>query len=130
VPLNTPHTFEQTKAFARTFASILAREREDVVDRQTRSIRRGKVLLDWLQNDAFRSTVAAYSVRATPTPTVSMPVAWDDVERAAAGELAPLMPGPAEAIERIERDGDRFAEVLTLRQRLPGADTGVPIAGP
>ena len=121
VPLNTPHTFEQTKAFARTLAGLLARESPGVVDRQTRSIRRGKVLLDWLQNDAFRSTIAAYSLRATPEPAVSMPVTWADVEGAAAGETGPLLPGPDEALERIERDGDRFADVLTVRQRLPGS---------
>ncbi len=127
VPLNTPHTFEETKAFARTFASFLVRARDDVVDRQSRSIRHGKILLDWLQNDAFRSTVAPYSLRATPVPTVSMPVAWEDVERAAAGEVAQLLPGPDEALARIERDGDRFADVLTLEQRLPGARSGAPI---
>jgi bifunctional non-homologous end joining protein LigD len=124
VPLNEPHTFDETKAFARTFAAILARERDDVVDRQARSIRRGKVLLDWLQNDAFRSTVAPYSLRATPTPTVSMPVPWDDVERAAGGDVSRLLPGPEEALGRLDREGDAFAEVLTLRQRLPGADAG------
>lgn len=121
VPLNEPHTFEQTKAFARTLAGLLAAERDDVVTRQTRAIRRGKVLLDWLQNDAFRSTVAPYSLRATPVPIVSMPVGWDDVERGSRGETDPLVPGPDEALAGLERDGDRFADVLTVRQRLPGS---------
>jgi bifunctional non-homologous end joining protein LigD len=121
VPLNEPHTFDQTKAFARALAAFLAAERPEVVDRQARSIRAGKVLLDWLQNDPFRSTVAPYSLRAMPAPTVSMPVTWEDVERGAAGETAPLLPGPVEAVERVERDGDAFAPVLTLRQRLPGS---------
>jgi bifunctional non-homologous end joining protein LigD len=124
VPLNEPHTFDETKAFARTFASILARERDDVVDRQSRSIRHGKVLLDWLQNDAFRSTVAPYSLRATPEPNVSMPVTWEDVEHAAAGDASRLLPGPEETLERVERGGDPFAAVLTLHQRLPGSDPG------
>jgi bifunctional non-homologous end joining protein LigD len=121
VPLNEPHTFDEAKAFARALAGLLADERDDVVDRQARALRRGKVLLDWLQNDAFRSTVAPYSLRATAVPTVSMPVTWDAVERAADGDAATLLPGPAEALARLEREGDRFAEVLTLRQRLPGA---------
>jgi bifunctional non-homologous end joining protein LigD len=130
VPLNEPHTFDETKAFARTFAAILAHERDDVVDRQARSIRRGKVLLDWLQNDAFRSTVAPYSLRATPEPTVSMPVTWDDVDRAANGDAGALLPGPEDALDRIDRVGDAFADVLTLRQRLPGAGGGGARAGP
>jgi bifunctional non-homologous end joining protein LigD len=121
VPLNEPHTFEQTKAFARALAGILARERDDVVVRQSRSLRAGKVLVDWLQNDPFRSTVAPYSLRATREPKVSMPVTWDDVEAGVDGETAPLLPGPDDALERLERDGDRFEQVLTLRQRLPGS---------
>ena len=130
VPLNEPHTFDETKAFARTFAGILARERDDVVDRQSRSIRRGKVLLDWLQNDAFRSTVAPYSLRATPRPTVSMPVGWDDVERAAGGDTSRLLPGPEDAVDRLDGEGDAFAEVVTLRQRLPGSGAGEGRARP
>ena len=122
VPLNEPHTFDETKAFARAVAAMMVDALPNVVDRQARSLRAGKVLVDWLQNDAFRSTVAAYSLRATPRPTVSMPVAWDDVERAAAGrDLDRLAPSPRDALERIDRDGDVFAPVLELRQRLPGA---------
>lgn len=122
VPLNEPHTFAETKAFARTFAAILADERQDVVDRQARSLRSGRVLVDWLQNDAFRSTVAPYSLRATHHPLVSMPVGWDDVERGAHGDLEPLLPGPAQALRRLDRDGDAFEPVLGVRQRLPGSD--------
>jgi bifunctional non-homologous end joining protein LigD len=121
VPLNEPHSFDETKAFARTLAGFLAAEREDVVDRQARSLRRGKVLLDWLQNDPFRSTAAPYSLRATTQPTVSMPVTWDDIERGSSGETNALLPGPGQALTRIEHDGDLFEEVLTRRQRLPGS---------
>lgn len=121
VPLNEPHTFEETKAFARAAAHILADERDDVVDRQSRAIRGGKVLVDWLQNDPFRSTVAPYSLRATPHPTVSMPVGWEDVERAAEGDVGPLLPDPTQAVERLDHAGDLFADVLTMRQRLPGS---------
>ncbi len=122
VPLNEPHTFAETKAFARATARFLADERRDVVDRQSRSIRTGKVLIDWLQNDPFRSTVAPYSLRATPRPTVSMPVTWEDVNRAALESLvSPLLPSPTEAMERLDRTGDIFADLLTVHQRLPGS---------
>jgi len=121
VPLNEPHTFDETKAFARAAAHILADERDDVVDRQSRAIRAGKVLVDWLQNDPFRSTVAPYSLRATPRPTVSMPVAWEDVERASEGDVEALLPDPAQALERLDQAGDVFADALTMRQRLPGS---------
>jgi bifunctional non-homologous end joining protein LigD len=124
VPLNEPHTFDETKAFARTVARLLADELPNVVDRQARALRPAKVLVDWLQNDPFRSTVAPYSLRATHRPTVSMPVGWDDVERASDGDPARLLPAPEDALARLDRGGDAFAGVLEVRQRLPGSAPG------
>jgi bifunctional non-homologous end joining protein LigD len=123
VPLNTPVTFEETKAYARTVAGFLAREHPDlVVDRQAQNLRHGKVLVDWLQNDRFRSTVAPYSLRATRRPQVSMPVDWQEIADVADGSADPssLVFGVDRARERLERDGDLFAPVLTFDQRLVG----------
>jgi bifunctional non-homologous end joining protein LigD len=120
VPLNTPTGFDETKAYARTMAAFLADElRNLVVDRQTRSIRQGKVLVDWLQNDRFRSTVAPYSLRATPVPRVSAPVAWDEIEAVADGEPeSALSFGVDDVLARIALDGDPFSGALTMRQTL------------
>jgi bifunctional non-homologous end joining protein LigD len=120
VPVNGASTFDQTKTFARSVARALASEMgELVVDRQARSIRAGKVLVDWLQNDRFRSTVAPYSLRAIDPPGVSTPVSWDEVVAAATGDASPLSFSVEEVLGRIERADDPFAPVLTLRQRLP-----------
>ena len=122
VPLNTPHTYAETKAFARVLAGRLADEdRDGVTDQQKRSLRAGKVLVDWLQNEPRRSTVAPYSLRATGWPTVSTPVRWDEV----AGALATRKPEtltfePDDALARLDRFGDVFAPVLTLAQTLRG----------
>jgi bifunctional non-homologous end joining protein LigD len=120
VPLNMPAGFDETKAYARTMAAFLVDELHDlVVDRQTRSIRQGKVLVDWLQNDRFRSTVAPYSLRATPVPRVSAPVTWDEIEAVADG--APegaLSFGVDDVLARIALDGDPFSGALTMRQTL------------
>jgi len=120
VPLNTPVTFEETKAYARTVATYLTDEMpDDVVDRQARRLRPGKVLVDWMQNDRFRSTVAAYSLRATSVPRVSTPVTWEEV--AAVGEGADeraLEFGLEDVLRRLERDGDLFGPVTTLAQQL------------
>jgi bifunctional non-homologous end joining protein LigD len=123
VPLNGGATFEESKAYARTVAGVLARELPGrVVDRQARSLRRGKVLVDWLQNDRFRSNVAPYSLRATPQPQVSTPVERDEVRAVAEGEApeASLTFGVDEVLARLEVGGDRFEPVLTTRQRLSG----------
>ena len=121
VPLNTPHTYAETKAFARALAGRLADEDPDgVTDQQKRSLRPGKVLVDWLQNEPRRSTVAPYSLRATGWPTVSTPVRWDEVEQALAARAPELLTfEPEDALERLERHGDLFAPVLTLAQELP-----------
>jgi bifunctional non-homologous end joining protein LigD len=115
VPLNTPHTFEQTKPFARQIAERLVEERPGrVTAKAAKEDRRGKVLVDWVQNDATRSTVSVYSLRAAPVPTVSTPLRWDEVDR-----REPLAFGPAEVLERVERLGELFTPVLELEQCLP-----------
>lgn len=118
VPLNTPATYAETREFARTLADSLDDER--VVTIQKRSARAGKVLVDWMQNDAMRSTVAPYSLRAVPWPTVSTPVSWAEVAHAREERVAELLTFTAErALDRLEELGDVFAPVLALEQRLP-----------
>jgi bifunctional non-homologous end joining protein LigD len=123
VPLNTGVSYADTKALARTLAERLARVLpERVVATQKRSLRAGRVLVDWLQNEPMRSTVAPYSLRALPFPTVSMPVTWDEVDRAAAAGRPELLTFlPADALSRLDRLGDLFRPVLELEQRLPTA---------
>ena len=120
VPLNCDATYEQTKPFAKAVAMALERsEPELVVSRMAKSLRVGKVLVDWSQNDRAKTTVAVYSLRARDRPTISTPVTWDEVEAGAAGRDE-LRFEAEEVLERIERDGDLFAPVLELRQELPG----------
>jgi bifunctional non-homologous end joining protein LigD len=100
-----------TKRLARSLAERLAAlEPERVVAEMKRSARAGKVFVDWLQNDPTRQTVAPYSLRGLPFPTVATPVAWDEVERAAAERRPELLVFTAGGVlERIEREGDLFA---------------------
>src|SRR4051795_8762645 len=118
VPLNTPVTFAATKAFARAVAeTIAARMPERAVARTDKRLRGGRVLVDWSQNDRHKSTVAPYSLRAKlPRPTVSAPLAWDELP---AADADALLPGPAEVLDRLADRGDLFAPVLCMRQTLP-----------
>jgi bifunctional non-homologous end joining protein LigD len=118
VPLNHPGaTYDGTKSLARTIAQLLAKEAPElVVDTQRKSARKGRVLIDWSQNDEHKTTVCVYSPRATPRPQVSTPLSWDEV---GAGDAEALVFSPAQVLERIERDGDLFAPVVTLVQALP-----------
>ena len=114
VPLGTPHDADDVKRFARAVAEALAQAHPDsVIAEIDKSLRAGKVFIDWLQNDATRQTVAPYSLRGLTWPTVAAPVTWDEVER---GTLTFL---GEDVLERVKRDGDLFEPVLTLRQELP-----------
>jgi bifunctional non-homologous end joining protein LigD len=106
-------SFDDAKTLARTLAETLAAEEpERVVATSARAERRGKVLVDWLQNDATRSTVAPYSLRGRPpAPIVSTPVAWDEVERGA-DDPAALRFGPDDVLARLDKHGDLFAPLL------------------
>lgn len=121
VPLNTPVTFEQTKRFAHALAKALEREHPDmVVSRMQKSLRKGKVLIDWSQNDDHKTTVCVYSLRAKERPTVSTPVTWDEVEECLAAENAERLVFETEdVLQRVEEDGDLFEPVLKLKQKLP-----------
>ena len=114
VPLNTPATYDGTKTFARGLAQVLERRHPElVVSDMKKTLRHGKVLVDWSQNDEHKTTVNVYSLRARERPTVSTPITWDEVE---AGDLSFEQ---HEVLERVARDGDLFAPVLTLTQELP-----------
>ena len=121
VPTGATASYGVTKTFARAIATLIVRDDpQHVVDRMDRALRRGKVFIDWSQNDPGKSTVAPYSLRASELPTVSTPVAWDEVEAAAAnGDWRGLVFGPGEALDRVADLGDLFAPALTLEQSLP-----------
>jgi bifunctional non-homologous end joining protein LigD len=123
VPLNVPASYDETKAFAHAVARLLQRAHPDlVVERMNKDLRRGKVFVDWSQNDAHKTTVCVYSLRARARPTVSTPVAWGEVERAfKARDTGRLVLEAKEVLRRVDRKGDLFAPVLMLRQRLPSA---------
>ncbi|MGY6501530.1 MAG: non-homologous end-joining DNA ligase [Acidimicrobiales bacterium] len=117
-------TFERTRAFALTLGLRLEEEEpRHVVTRMAKSLRSGKVLIDWSQNHQHKTTVAVYALRARPQPTVSTPVTWDEVADAADGH--PLSFTASEVLARVESHGDLFAPVLDRRQELPDVDVAV-----
>ena len=85
-----------------------------IVSQQKKELRKGKVLIDWSQNDEHKTTVGVYSLRARERPTVSTPLAWEELDDPEA-----LVFEAADVLERVERDGDLFAPVAELRQELP-----------
>jgi bifunctional non-homologous end joining protein LigD len=121
VPLNSPHTYRQTRALARRLARRLVTEVPELAtDRRDRALRMGKVLLDWSQNNPAKSMVSVYSLRATEVPSVSTPLSWSEVGRALeTGDPDRLRFGPAQVLKRLDRLGDLFGPVVQTKQQIP-----------
>jgi bifunctional non-homologous end joining protein LigD len=121
VPLNTPVTYDQTKPFALGIAQLLERRMPKlVVSNMKTSLRKGKVFVDWSQNDEHKTTVCVYSLRARPQPTVSTPLRWEEVEAVVESrDPDDLVFSSDEVLERVAEHGDLFSPVLELEQALP-----------
>lgn len=119
VPLNTACDYEQSRAFSLAVAQLLEKwHPELVVTTQERVKRQEKVLIDWMQNASFKTTIGVYSLRARERPTVSTPVTWDEVE--AAHTAADLRFEVSDVLVRVEAHGDLWADMLAKQQALPG----------
>lgn len=125
IPLNTPVTFDQTKAFAHAIARLLEeRHPDEVVSDMKKALRVNKVLVDWSQNDDHKTTVNVYSLRAKDQPTVSTPVTWEEVEHCLSKKDPSLLVFTAEQVlKRVEKYGDLFEPVLKLKQKLPALNS-------
>ena len=122
VPLNTPGlTFERTKQFAHAIALMFEREHpKESLSVMRKDLRKGKVFIDWSQNDEHKTTACAYTLRARPQPTVSAPVTWAELE-AALHKRDPdrIAFRTDDVLKRLDKHGDLFAPVLKLKQKLP-----------
>jgi bifunctional non-homologous end joining protein LigD len=127
IPLHTDSSAETTKAFALTIGRVLAsRDPKRIVTDMRKELRRGRVFVDWSQNDEHKTTVAAYSLRIQPRPTVSTPVSWEEVEDALErADPDALTFETAAVLERVAELGDLYAANVELEQELP---TRVPDA--
>jgi bifunctional non-homologous end joining protein LigD len=116
-PIAGEQPAEEVSGYARRVAQELERaEPKLVVSRMARQLRPGKVFIDWSQNNAAKTTVTPYSLRAQPTPTVSTPLTWDEVE---AGEVVPARLTAPVVLERVEEYGDLLAGLCEPGPRVP-----------
>jgi bifunctional non-homologous end joining protein LigD len=123
VPLNTPTTYTQTREFSHGLAQLLERRRPElVVSEMKKSVRGGKVFVDWSQNAQHKTTVCVYSLRALAQPTVSTPLTWDEVAAVAESrDPDDLVFTSDDVLARVAEHGDHFAPVLEMQQALPEA---------
>jgi bifunctional non-homologous end joining protein LigD len=80
-----------------------------IVSNMRKSLRGGKVLIDWSQNSPSKTTVSVYSLRGRATPRVSTPVTWDEVEQCAqSGDVESLSFSTDDVLARVDAHGDLF----------------------
>jgi bifunctional non-homologous end joining protein LigD len=122
VPLNHPETtFEATKTFSKAVAEIMQKNYPELVTaKMAKENRQGRVFINWSQNDAAKTMICVYSLRAREKPFVSFPLAWRQLEELAGPDNPEkLQVIASEAVNRAETHGDLFTEVLTKIQQLP-----------
>jgi bifunctional non-homologous end joining protein LigD len=121
VPLNTAVTYVETKVVSKGLAQMFEEQHPDLaVHKQLKELRKGRVLIDWSQNDQYKTTINVYSLRARTRPTVSTPVSWDEVEKCLkAKDPSVLVFDSDQLLKRVEKLGDLFEPVLKKKQKLP-----------
>jgi bifunctional non-homologous end joining protein LigD len=116
-PIAGTQSSDEVSGYAKRVAEELERQHpRSIVSRMAKNLRPGKVFIDWSQNNAAKTTVTPYSLRAQPTPTVSAPLTWAEVE---AGDVdATELTAPV-VLARVERDGDLLAPLRKPGPALP-----------
>ena len=100
-----------TKPLSQALARHLeAQHPKLIVSSQKKELRKGKVLIDWSQNDEHKTTVSVYSLRARERPTVSTPLDWEELEAANPGRAG---------VRGRRRAGARRASTATCSRRWP-----------
>jgi bifunctional non-homologous end joining protein LigD len=119
-PVAGTQNAEIISGYARRVAEELARAVPGgITAKMAKQLRPGKVFIDWSQNNAFKTTVAPYSLRALASPTASAPLTWDEVESMACGDAPARQLSPSEVLSRLDSDGDLLSPLLTGGPRVP-----------
>jgi bifunctional non-homologous end joining protein LigD len=121
VPVNSSVSYDATKGLSRSLAQHLEHEHPDLVtSNMSKAMRRGKVFVDWSQNDEHKTTICVYSLRAKDEPTVSTPVTWTEVENCFKTKNAEMLKFRSDQVlARVEKMSDLFDPVEKLKQKLP-----------
>ena len=113
-----PASDRRTSAYARDLAQRLEHSHPALVVPQMRKdLRGGKVFVDWSQNNAAKTTVAPYALRARPEPWVSTPLTWAEVEACRRPEDVRFT--ATQVLQRVAEQGDLFAGLLEAGAPLP-----------
>jgi bifunctional non-homologous end joining protein LigD len=119
-PISGTQDSETVSAYAKKVAEELsAQVPRSITAKMAKAVRPGKVFIDWSQNNAAKTTVAPYSLRAQETPTASTPLTWDEVEAIGTGAEEARQFTSAEVLDRVEQHGDLLEDLLRRGPQLP-----------
>jgi bifunctional non-homologous end joining protein LigD len=115
LPIQPVYGFQQTSLFVKKIGEIIIRAYPALATNERRIARRGgKVYIDHLQNRPGKTIASVYSIRPFPGAPASLPVSWDELP-----DSHPAMFTIKTAYDRLQKRGDLFQPLLTLRQTLP-----------
>jgi bifunctional non-homologous end joining protein LigD len=81
LPIEPVWEFERIRVLARLLAERVAAEQPDkLTSKMAKTLRTGRIFIDYVRNSEAASAVAAYSTRYLPGPTVAVPLAWDELD--------------------------------------------------
>ena len=105
-------TSDQVRDLAQQLAQEMTKKHPDLVLwKMTKSLRPGKIFLDWSQNVAAKTTISPYSLRGKELPCVAAPRTWDEVEQGAAGKRFEQVMFD-DMLERLDTHGDLIEDLL------------------
>jgi bifunctional non-homologous end joining protein LigD len=117
VPIERRHTYDDTRRFATGVARAIADRHADVATTEWSKAKRRGVLIDASQNARGKTIASVYSVRPMPRAPVSTPLHWDELNE----NLDPSVYTMDAVLDRLDRHGDLYQDVLKTKQRLgPG----------
>ncbi|WP_300345646.1 ATP-dependent DNA ligase [Nesterenkonia sp.] len=134
--LDGSYTSDQVSQVAKELARALESDHpDDVVSQMKKSARGGKVLVDWSQNNANKTTVAPYSLRGRPQPWVAAPRTWEELEDPDLGQLnfREVMQRLADGVDPLQDFGrytDRDADIPTSAEPESGGSSSSSRAAP
>ncbi|SDS76050.1 ATP-dependent DNA ligase LigD ligase module /ATP-dependent DNA ligase LigD phosphoesterase module /ATP-dependent DNA ligase LigD polymerase module [Pseudarthrobacter equi] len=119
-PLDGTQTSDQISEFARELARALESDHPDLaVSDMKKTLRTGKVLVDWSQNNAAKTTIVPYSLRGRPTPMVAAPRTWREISSPKLKHL-----DYREVLRRVQEGKDPFAAVVRAAGTPDEVETG------
>jgi bifunctional non-homologous end joining protein LigD len=119
-PVAATQPADVISGYARRVAQELEKASpKSITSKMAKNLRPGKVFIDWSQNNAAKTTVSPYSLRAQPKPTVSTPLTWEEVEAGATGEWQVRPFTAPQVLARVDEYGDLFAGLLEPGPEVP-----------